>query len=399
MSDVKQRQIQNFANDTDWIVVQSDIAGLGDEKRLQIKNLNNIIDPPNLDKARSIFKAAYSGTPSKYLIVGDSTRETPYSGLTGAKQSIQKIIADQLFAKVSANITVNTDVLSGQSATDWLANIGAVTQTTTISKISGTGSTTVLEFSFGINDMGTKALTEAQTKTVILNSIDAILTAKPNIAIILVTPVKTGNPVRNVSLQNIYLEIAYEKSLPLIDGYAVFSDVYQSNFNRFYLDSTHPNHLGSIRLYHHIVSSIVPYSLRNLVTWDDPVTSIVSPQIESGLWDTTTGSASAASTWRRLKAIPIPSGATHVYVQHAGNRNDCMTFNGVTVIQNNIQTSNIVNNTRVYMLNNSVTEIRINISNDGANYDLLKYVPSVWFETLKIEDITEGLNRQTGPVS
>lgn len=361
--------------------------------------LNQLIDPQNLSKVRSKFKAAYSGTASKYLIVGDSTRETPYSGLTGAKQSIQQIIAARLFAKITSNISVDADVLSGQSATDWLANVGAVTQTTTIAKITGTGSTTVLEFSFGINDMGTKALSEAQTKTVVLSCIDAILAAKPDTAILLVTPVKTGNSSRNVSLQNIYIEIAYERSLPLIDGYAVFAKVYESNFDVFYLDATHPNHLGAIRLYHHIVSSIVPYSLRNLVTWDNPVSGLVNPELEAGLWDTTTGIASATATWRRLKAIAIPAGATHVYVRHAGNRNDCMTFNGAAVIQNNIQTLNIVNNTRVYMLKSSVTEIRINISNDGANYDLLNDIPKVWFESLSIKQITAGLKRQIGPVS
>jgi hypothetical protein len=232
-----------------------------------------------------------------------------------------------------------------------------------------------------------------------LNSIDAILTAKPNTAIVLVTPNKTGTPSRNVSLQNIYIEIAYERSLPLIDGYAVYSDIYNKKFNTFYLDTTHPNHLGAIRLYHHIVSTIAPYSLKNLITWDDPVTANVVPEIESGLWDTTLGTATVNAAWRRLKAIPIPAGATHVYVKHAGNRNDCVTFAGASVIQNNTQTSNIVDNTRVYMLNNTVTEMRINVSSDGTNYDLLNDKPKVWFETLTIAQIMQGLERQTGPVS
>ena len=82
MSDVKQRPIANSVNNDDWIVIQSDDAGLGDEKRVRVSAVSGGSGVSTLPKSLRTSRKKVSGT--SIINFGDGFRWAESTGDTVA---------------------------------------------------------------------------------------------------------------------------------------------------------------------------------------------------------------------------------------------------------------------------------------------------------------------------
>jgi len=186
-----------------------------------------------------------------YIVAGDSTRENVYNGLMDYYYPL-------MLGKMGA--TLVDSARSGHRGELWGDNSDSPNVNEAIAATPGTGSTTVLEYSYGINDLK-DGRTKAQTKAAILVGLNAYRAAKPDAQIVLVTPVTTAVAARNTELNEVYAEISTELSLPLIDvstDTAALYDGTGADFARdWYNDSTHPNFYLSIRVANQIFNDRV----------------------------------------------------------------------------------------------------------------------------------------------
>jgi hypothetical protein len=82
MSDVKQRPIADAVNANDWVVVQGDAAGFGDEKRVKVSDILSNIDLGNKNLE---FKARVSPDGSRVLLTYPYPVKTTSGTMTGWK--------------------------------------------------------------------------------------------------------------------------------------------------------------------------------------------------------------------------------------------------------------------------------------------------------------------------
>lgn len=196
-----------------------------------------------------------SETPYTYIISGDSTRDSVSTpSIPYYTKQLGKI-----------NFTVFNNAFSGQSAGNWKDNVGGSTIQQAIDATSGDGSTTILEFSFGINRQNSG--TPAQEKPLIIEGINAYLSAKPNAKIIFVSPCfSTNNGMESVynDLKDLYPEHDH------VSGIEATTDVYGDTL--YYADQTHPNENGSKRLTNYIFHNVLPAECAIRMTLDNEPT-------------------------------------------------------------------------------------------------------------------------------
>jgi hypothetical protein len=221
-------------------------------------------------------------TDINYFVVGDSTRNftTPYT-LDYYTSQLNKI-----------NITLKQTARSGLKATYWLDGTSPrVTITDTLLAIPSTNDDDfILEFSLGINDMGL-GLSQSTVYNTLKNSIEALQNARPNMKILLVSPVShtiSDMPYTSNKLESIYLQLATELNLSLVSAKVALDTVHQDfvapeNHNSdFYVDRVHPNADGSRRLVNYIFSEIGGASVHNTMTVTDSATMSIA-DIQAGL--------------------------------------------------------------------------------------------------------------------
>jgi hypothetical protein len=351
-----------------------------------------------LGKIRKRFEEAWAGTTTNYIITGDSTRNektiSPFWAIIPEYYRYQ-------FSKIHPTaLTVFTNACSGLTATHWLDNTGTAQNTgihlnQALAQIPNTGLNTILEFSLGINDW-TLSQDYFTNKTLILACINALLTAKPDLAILLVSPVRTiefnGRPYY---LEALYKEIACELGLPFVSGYRLMDDVFDSTPGPYNTDAIHPNEFGRYRVADGILSAILPPSLMNTVTLEDRLIStgnLAGAILIDKIWNTGTGIQSTAAGWRSLPEITV-YGATKLRITHRGNQIGmaCMAAGGVFIANATLNQPGLLPSYEVVMPYNTHT-VRINISDEGIAYDQRSDNPSVFQKYMPLSLIDNYLN-------
>lgn len=318
---------------------------------------------------RSRFAAKYyRGVALTYIVSGDSTRDNTFNGMI----AYYGTLLDQI------GVTVVDNAASGQRGELWADNVGTVTLAQAIAATDGTGHNTVLEFSFGINDLK-DGRTQAYVKTELRTALDLYTAACPDAAVVLVEPVPTGNTTRNSELATIYSELASELGLPLVTTSALLGDVYDglvepATDRVFYNDSTHPSAYGSMRLVHGIFSLILPADLFDIVTLSSTVTAptpdelVYNGYVDDQFWSTSTGAASSNVAWTCLNPLSV-EGATTVRILHGGNRWDAVFMDdGGAFLETIVMTAIGGESYREVIVPDDAVELRMNVSSEIA-YD------------------------------
>ena len=295
-----------------------------------------------------------------YIVSGDSTRDNSYN----------EMISYYTAQLAKINMTVVDNANSGESAQEWLnSQFGGLNSA--IAATDGTGNKTILEYSYGINDYGVNTIPEI--KNFITQGLTQYLAAKPDAAVMLCTPVATSG---RLELNAMYQEIANEMSLPLIDVNSATSSVHGNS--DYYFDATHPNLFGSARVVNYILSESTDPSLYGTITLDEyppvltpPVVSNLATPIEIGLYSSTTGAPLAHANWRRMQISVEPNFA--IKINHQGNRVDAILLDSSGNMHSYISYSK----NSPYVVPTGVFGMRLNISSNGAAYDLLNDTPLI----------------------
>ncbi|MFT7565829.1 MAG: hypothetical protein ACI846_000115 [Pseudoalteromonas distincta] len=237
------------------------------------ENVNAIIDYNYTAVKQRFLDALLSNTPYTYIVSGDSTRNS------GELDS--STYYDPQLKKINFNLVMNSS--GGQSAKNWSQNLGNSTLQEAIDATEGTGSTTILEMSLGINQ-GER--TAEEVKVHIINGLNNYLSVKPDVLIIFVSPNETGTP-KNDDLDAMYSELPLEfENSVYISGKKATTHVHQND--DFYLDFTHLNFNGLRRLVNYIFNAALPIECKQYMSVEDtPKASAPSSlpfTVQNGNW-------------------------------------------------------------------------------------------------------------------
>lgn len=357
----------------------------------EIDAVSNVIDS-RLAPIHKLFREAANGVNNvvTYIVSGDSTRENSFN------EMIQYYTSQ--FSKIS--VTVYSNASSGQTAQDWKNNSDQTTLQQAIDNSSGIdGGSTILEYSFGINDYKNGA-TKAEVKGYIQEGINLYLQAKPKGIIILAQPVKTDDATRNIILQEIYNELASENDFLLIDVYSA-TDGVQGNID-YYQDGTHPNRFGSRRIVNFILNYILPLEFMSIVSIDEAssaspgTTNLNSEPTKIGkYWSASDGSELTSALWRSLAPIDIEPNFT-LDIAHQGDRTDVIFMDSQLNFISRVFLTNIEVGLYKIKIPVNAFQIRVNLSNEGTTYDSLSDEPSVTYRLisenyLSTKQINDGI--------
>lgn len=287
--------------------------------------------------AELIALRAAMETCTHYAVTGDSTRD--HSSITPDAVSYMS----RMLGK--AGIEVIDNAQSGRSGEEWSdGNIspGGVSPNVDdlIAVIPGTGSTTVVEFSHGINDTADGSETVSEQLAKVTPGLDALLSAKPDVTIFFVQPVRVGVLARNTSMNAWYAQMAADYGAYLCPLFKYMDAVYDNGSgNVFYADSTHPSAVGMIRLVNFILSQILPASLLGTVMMDNKhwtgaeqetiLSSFDDADIRTGEYWNSGGTISASAAWACFPIMDVGYGE-RVKLFHNGDRDDIrVTKDGV----------------------------------------------------------------------
>jgi lysophospholipase L1-like esterase len=200
-----------------------------------------------------------------YVAVGDSTRNYP-----GVNTSfVSDYYPNQLD---NIGIDFKNSAASGQRAYEWLAGNSykdwyAYSETIDMIPTDYEEQRNyILEFSMGINDA--KEKNRSEFTTILRDSIQRLQRDRKYIKILLVSPVPhalRGSQTTSVELEEIYKKISRELHLPFVSGKDILEAKYNSERDKYYVDSVHPNALGSKILFNHIFQTIATPTIYNLV--------------------------------------------------------------------------------------------------------------------------------------
>jgi len=218
-----------------------------------------------------------------YIVVGDSTRNYPFD-------IHNTILVDSYYPNQLNRIHVAFahTALSGMEAYKWKENISNYDGKTkprlqdTLDEIPlANHNNYIVEFSLGINDSYYKiATTKAELKTIIRSSIDILHGHRPNLKILMVSPVaytlsdtsKITSEVEEEVYREVYSELIAEGATYLSfvsgrDATKAVPDCFSSSDTcKYYGDSIHPAEDGSLRLVNYIFSEIGGSSVHHNMT-------------------------------------------------------------------------------------------------------------------------------------
>lgn len=359
------------------------ICGVNYTTNLLRDNVNGLIDAEFTEVMNKL-----SSGGGVYVVAGDSTRSNSYNEMLS-------YYATQ-FDKIGFSIVDSAE--SGMRGLEWANDERAKSLSQAISEIPDTGNTSILEFSFGINDAAF-GITGAEFKAGIETAFDELLTQKPEVSIVLVTPVNTSVNVSEI--RQVYNELSAKYKCPLIDATIPMTPVYGDPL--YYVDNTHPSKYGSMRLVNYITNSILPTRTKLAMTMENikftaPPVVAFSPVVEEGYYSNTTGTPLAAEGWRRLEPLSVEPNFT-LRVKHTGNRYEgmFMDVNG-TFLEKKSLGPELAGGYREIVIPVSAYEVRFNIANDSADIATLQagvaveYAAGSSLDYLSQAAINEGLS-------
>ncbi len=322
--------------------------------------------------------AGYSaGSGYNYIVAGDSTRDRA--------NSVCLEYYTQQLGKIKWSVTDNSK--SGQSGAEWANNTYSPSNgvQAAIDATPNTGKNTILEYSFGINDVSNSV---AASEAIIEAGLDAYMQAKPDAIVLLATPSPTADAARATRLNSAYSNIAASRALMTVDVHDAMLAI-QSD-NDFYIDTSHPSDNGSMRFINYITSEIMHPTLYQYVTMrtptiESPVVGNMAKPIESNFWSTSNGSEQTFPTnWRKMQEIAVEPNF-EIKVTHGGNKSHAIFMDQSGAF---VSFLTFTSGT-AFTIPVGVYALRINVSDDGTNYDALNDTPEVEYHIPEITTLAQ----------
>ncbi len=258
-----------------------------------------------------------------YITAGDSTRDSYHA-------------AQYYWYKkrlTPFNIAYHHESQSAIRAEDWASNKfkssgGKCLDNAVAASTGAEGSTTILEYSLGINDAHKKNSTQEEWEKHIKFGITEFQRLKPKALILLVVPVTTYSEENNIALKNIYIKISKELHLPLLNQKRVLKNKFDNPDKRvqYYSDNIHPNYFGAIRLIDYIIYNITSDESKKYIQWNplhinnnhSTKNLAEGKSVKKSLWQTKTGIRVNSENYRSLDEISV-RGNSLVKIKHEGN--------------------------------------------------------------------------------
>jgi len=367
-----------------------------------------------MDKLQNVIRdSAFHKRDINYIISGDSLRGRPshYDIIEYAQAMLQQVNINNVY--LNATTTMNS--------TEWVNGTKAQTMQMAIDNCKGIdGSDTIVELSFGFNDVSITGWTAndfIQGKADYKANIQTFITAVPNVNILLVSPNATTQPDYDALMVQIVSEIADELQLPFVDMVRGFENIRPSvtqanKANSYYTDSLHVSDNGGRRIYNWIMNNIIPSELRFKVNmFDFPITETPQPYnttpslLQSG-WRNDFASGELrlnnVSTWRCLAKVIVSEDDCYKlkFDTTVGNIAEIRWVypNQVMVIEKLGTLPKYLNSTDDYwtiIVPKGAISMHVTITNDGATYDASGDVPELHLFYTKLDYIMplEDINR------
>ena len=270
-----------------------------------------------MDKLKKIItESAFNKRKLNYIIVGDSLR-----GRNNRTDLID--YARGILHQVNIYDVV-LNAVSTLNSTEWVNGTKSATMAQCVDSCIGVdGEDSIVEFSFGFNDVSISTYTPAlfaSGKADYKANIQTFINAVPNVNILLVSPNATTIPEYDALMIQMIREIAEELELPYVDMVRGFENIRpattQSNKDSsYYDDSIHVNDNGGRRIYNCIMNAIIPDGLRfkvNMFEFDnvEPAQPYnASPIILNSGWRNDFASGELrlnnVSTWRCFSKVNV----------------------------------------------------------------------------------------------
>lgn len=319
-----------------------------------------------LTAAQILFdKQANENIGMTYIVSGDSNRDNGYNNMI----AYYGILLGQI------GVTVVDNSESGQSGLDWLNNDTGGAGTTlqqAIDATPGTGETTLLEYSFGVNDSGTNA----EIKAALKGGVEAYLTAKPDATVVLCSPIRT--PAKYGILITLYEEIASELNLQLVKPHYVIEPY--DNDPAFKQDAEHLNAYGSQRLLHFILSNIVSEKVRSSIKIPDlgvptaPATTL-NVIVQPNYWSSSLGTLQTEPTWRCSEKIAVEPNYK-INIEHRGDSFGIFWYDGAGDYMFSTASTVVSGDLRQVTVPIGAFQMAFNITSDGDTWDALGFTPT-----------------------
>ncbi|MEH6734048.1 MAG: hypothetical protein V7690_05330 [Shewanella sp.] len=325
-------------------------------------NVNGLIDLAETSIQQRFLNHFANRDKMTYIVSGDSTRDN-------ASNYMISYYTKQL-SKV--NVNVINDSRSGASPKNWFQNLwGSVSGVQhAIDSTPGTGETTILEYSFGLNGDGT-----GTRDADIITGLQMYMAAKPDALIILVSPV--GGWVDKTQTRAEYEAIASILGIPVLHA-SYATDAIRQNSD-FMTDGTHPNQYGSMRVVNWLMSEILPDKCRIAMDLEDAEKLPLPPNnfvitVVNGSYYT---DYVPTTTRRALAKIDVEPNF-NLRFKHMGDANVIVYYDQNSVFISRAVISPDANGYYNVVIPQGCYKVGINIvSADGATWDALGFRPIV----------------------
>ncbi len=216
-----------------------------------------------------------------YIVTGDSTRDSGWTQSQYWYSSQLKKLNISCYDNATAGLHIFTWVSNQEGFGDDSLIRGA------LNHIPGTGNNTILEYSLGINDYSyfqhEYAAVQGQPwpqwydstsdkiESLIRESMDKLLAAKPDLHIVLFVPQLVSDQRMYTCLKTVYTKIANDYDLPLFDlSEEFFSAGYQAAVDSgWYRDNFHLTEIATRRLIDLRLSKLIPAGTPNYTIYQD----------------------------------------------------------------------------------------------------------------------------------
>lgn len=368
----------------------------------------------------AFLDASYNKRDINYIISGDSLRGRPaYTDLIDyAGALLQQINITDVYLNATPSMT----------STQWASNSMSAKMQDAIDMCRGVdGRDTIIELSFGFNDVLYSSWTLqkfADGKANYIDNINTLLSLKPKVNIILVSPNATKDADYDFNMQKMILEISNELGLATVDMIRGFENVrpspISSNVNNAYYspnDSIHLNDNGGRRLYNWLISNIIPKEIAwkikmfdyNVIESETP--HLATPTVLSGGWKNTFSNGqlelNGVSTYRCFSKVLVYEDQLY-YIKFDETINGrvaqirWVTATGSLYSIQHLNTlPRYLNSTEDYWLvkvPKGVVSMHVTISSDGTAYDASGDIPVLHISyprltyKMSLEKINIGLN-------